>query len=285
VVAPALLLAAIACAADVAAPVAGIVEQPRPFGYVIGDLVTQRLLLQRDARDLEPAALPAPGRVGAWFERHDVRIERTADGARWLFVEYQLINAPQALRTVTLPSWQLRTSDAGPAINVEGWPVSVAPLTPRDAFNEGGLEDMRQERTAPTLATRPLQTRMLASAAMALGIALMWGAWLLWRNRRDRARLPFAGAARTLRTLGDDDPAAWLALHRAFDHAAGRVLHAGTLPLLFERAPYLAAMRSEIERFYAESQARFFGAAEDPRTVSPRALGRALRGLEQRHAS
>jgi hypothetical protein len=34
------------------------VEQPRPFGYVVGDLLAQRVLLELNGRPFEPAALP-----------------------------------------------------------------------------------------------------------------------------------------------------------------------------------------------------------------------------------
>ena len=46
-----------------------IVEQPRPFGYVVGDVLTQRILLQVEGHGFEPAALPRAERVGVWLER------------------------------------------------------------------------------------------------------------------------------------------------------------------------------------------------------------------------
>ena len=60
------LAAAVAAATLTDAAIEATVEQPaRSFGHVIGDVVTQRVLLQRDGRDFEPAALPGAGRIGA----------------------------------------------------------------------------------------------------------------------------------------------------------------------------------------------------------------------------
>src|SRR5690606_18252838 len=50
------------------------VQQPRPFGYFIGDILTQRVLLEAAGRELEPT-LPRAERVGIWFERRPARIE------------------------------------------------------------------------------------------------------------------------------------------------------------------------------------------------------------------
>ena len=44
-----------------------IVQQPRPFGYVLGDTLTQRILLQSAGRNFDPATLPPSERAGLWF--------------------------------------------------------------------------------------------------------------------------------------------------------------------------------------------------------------------------
>ena len=95
---------------------------------------------------------------------------------------------------------------------------------------------------------------------------------------------PFAQAQRTLRGLKDDAPEAWQALHRAFDRTAGASLQPASLHRLFERAPHFAPLRADIERFYADSAARFFGDGGGAAS-SPRALVRTLARIERRHES
>jgi hypothetical protein len=113
----------------VSKPTLAVVAQPRPFGYVVGDLLTQRVLLESGRTSVEPAELPVPGRVGVWFDRRASRIEKRADGHRWLAVEYQVVNAPPALATIRLPAWQLKTKSPAPTLQIAEWPISVGPLT------------------------------------------------------------------------------------------------------------------------------------------------------------
>ncbi len=243
-----------------------VVEQPRPFGYVVGDVLTQRVLL-----DFELDELPRNERLTVWFERRQSRIETDAQGRRWLAVSYQIVNAPQSLTTITLPAWELDSR-----LRVPEWPLSVAPLTQREA-------EPRPDRVAPVIATEPLARQMLLWLGASFVTLASWLAWWLHRNRRASANLPFARALRELRALDESEPRAWQALHRAFDATAGRVVQRETLSALFLRAPYLASRRADIERFFAQSGERFFGNRSGSDPVSVRTLCLTLRQLEKRN--
>ena len=69
--------------------VLAVTQAPRGFGHVLGDLVTQRVLLEHQGRALEPAALPPADRVSLWLERRAVRRETDANGRRWLAIDQQ----------------------------------------------------------------------------------------------------------------------------------------------------------------------------------------------------
>ncbi len=261
-----------------AAGAAAVVQQPRAFGYVVGDVVTQRVLLEAGGRKFEPAELPRTERLGVWLERRPARIERDASGREWLAVSYQIVNAPQSLTTVNLPAWELDGK-----LRIPEWPLSVGPLTPRDAFASGGLRNLRPDRPAPVIATAPIARQMfLWCVALALTVAA-WLVWWLHRNRRASASLPFARALREIRGADDAAPQAWQSLHRAFDATAGRVIQRESLGALFQRAPHLVPCRAQIETFYAESSERFFGAGRGAQAVSVHELCRNLRRLEKRN--
>lgn len=272
-----------ATAAPVPAPAgpAAEVRQPRAFGHVLGDVLTQRVLLQHEGRPVRPAKLPAAQRLGVWLERRAGRIERDENGRDWLVVDYQLINAPQALALLKLPAWQV--AGDGVALQVAEWPFSVAPLTPRRAFEPPGLDELRPDRAPPPVATAPLRTQFALWAGLSAASALAWLGWLGWRNRRAARSQPFARALRELRGLEGDAPAAWQALHRGFDRTAGRTVQIATLHRLFERAPQFEPLRADIERFYALSAELFFGSGRGDGAVSPPALARRLRAIEKRH--
>lgn len=257
-----------------------IVEQPRPFGYVVGDVVTQRVLL---TTDFEPTALPPVQRVNIWFERRTPRIEVAADGRRWLIVDYQLINAPPALKTIQLPTWEMESKANGVQLKIPAASISVAPLIANGP--SGTAIELRSDRGVSSIDTAPAHASVILWS-LALAVTLLaWLAWLQWRNWRDSHNRPFARALHDLRRIDEAAPEAWQALHRAFDQTAGRVLQTETLPTLFERAPHLQAQRADIERFFTQSNERFFGAGLSSDVVSVRSLCRELRRIERRHAS
>jgi mxaA protein len=260
------------------------VEQPRAFGHTLGDLLTQRVLLAIDGKPVELGKPPAPGRVGVWLERRPTRVERDADGRRWLVIEHQLINAPQALTALTLPALDLPTS--GGLLGVPAWPFSAAPLTPRNAFARGALDTLQPDRAAPAVDTASIRRQIALWGGLCVATLLAWGGWLGWRSWRADRQQPFARALRELNGLrgrSDDAPEAWQALHRAFDRTAGRSLQAASLARLFERAPQYAPLRADIERFYAQSATLFFGDGQPADALPLRSFARRLRSIEKRH--
>jgi mxaA protein len=258
-----------------------MVEQPRSFGYVVGDLLVQRVLLELNGRAFEPAASPRAERVSAWLERRLARLESTPDGRRWLTVAYQVINAPQALTLARVPAWELKAKSSTDTLRIAQWPISISPLTPRAAFAQGDLGELRPDRPAPSVATEPIRRAIAIWSSAALATLAVWLGWWLWRNWRASASQPFASALREIRRAGDEAPEAWQALHRAFDRTAGRVMQPSGLAGLFERAPYLTPMRPRIELFFEQSSERFFGAGLPPDRLSVSALCADLRRIEK----
>jgi mxaA protein len=264
--------------------VAATVQQPRAFGHVLGDVLTQRVLLPGDGHTLRGLPPPSAGRVGVWLERRPPRIEEDAQGRSWMVLEYQVVNAAQTLTQIGLPALELRPADGAP-LSVAAWPISVGPLTPRTAFRTGDLDTLQPDRIIVPPDAPAVRRRMIAMLALTLASVLAWAAWWSWRTRRDARRLPFARAWQTIRALRTADidahDAAWLHLHRAFDAAAGEVVHAASLHALFAHAPYLEAEKSRIEAFYANSQRRFF-LRDAASPFDLRELARALHRAEQR---
>lgn len=271
------------------APAAGdaaVVEQPRSHGHLVGDMLTQRVLLERAAQAFEPAELPGAQRIGVWLERRAGRIETTADGRRWGVFDYQLINAPREMRSLQMPAFELAGAAGQPALVVPAWTIVVSPL----ALNEpdkAGLPLLQPDREAPQVAVAPLQRRLGFWGVATLLLLAAWPGWWAWRNWRAASALPFAQAWRSLRRGDDLQAPAWQVLHRAFDAAAGRAVHAGSLPALFRQQPQLETLRPDIEAFYRASAARFFAeggsSAASATAVSPRSLCAACRRIERQH--
>jgi mxaA protein len=260
-----------------------VVEQPRSFGHVIGDLFTQRVLLSAGGKEFEPADLPSTGRAGVWFERRAVRVETDEQGRRWLSVTYQLMNSPPALAIVNVPAWKLKSRDTKEELSVAEWPMSVAPLTPREPFARAGLGGLRPDRAVAPIPLLPMQRGFWIGIGGFILCIAAWVAWWAWRGWKAASSQPFAVALREMGKVEGTAPEAWHALHRAFDRMAGQAIREETLPQLFRQAPHLVPMRSAIELFFSQSAARFFGGQSPQQPVGVRELCRELRRIEKRH--
>lgn len=267
----------------VVVPVRSPVDNPRPYGYLVGDTLTQRVQLTVDGKPVELTELPRKDRFGVWISRRSARIERDPDGSRWLAMEYQIINASKDVDVISLPKLKLRTTTPDVFIEVADWPITVGAITASLVRNQGGLLPLQPDRPAPTVALAPIRHQLhLALGGLAATLAL-WLGWWRWREWRASAQLPFGRARRQLGRVDAQSDEAWRLLHQAFDASAGRAIQPGTLALLFRARPEFEAARASIERFYAESAARFFGGRLAADGVSLRALCAELRAIERAH--
>ena len=255
------------------------VEQPRAFGHVLGDVLTQRVLLQHAGRPVDVITPPAADRVGLWLERRPARAETDDQGRRWLALDYQVVNAPRALTTLSLPALTIATRGGTP-LALPAWPISVGPLTPSEVVGQGALQPLRPDRPVDAVSTVAIEHRFRGALVALGGVLLAWLAWWGGRNWRESRRLPFARAWRELRHVDAARPEAWLSLHRAVNASAGRVVHGASLSRWLDEQPHLRPLQAQLEGFYRHSSERFFagGAAA---AYPLHALGRALRDAER----
>ena len=271
-----------------AVPTPALVQQPRAYGYTIGDLLQQRIALGTIAVPFVPAELPRIGRIGSSLWRRRVAQQVDAGGQHWLQIEYQLINTPQSLTVWYLPKLILKSADGSNSITVANAAFSVSPFTPPQPFEEAALPALQPDAPpAPVSLTSIMRRIRLATAALSLVLAT-WAALLLWRYLQRGRYLPFACAVRDMRALRQAPEVDALALqrrlHHAFNTTAGAVVRPATLPHLLQQAPHLAIERSAINDFLQKSHAAFFGGQPPSEPSSITALAQRLRRLEQRHA-
>jgi mxaA protein len=266
----------------VVVPVRSPVEQPRPYGYLVGDTLVQRVRLSVDGRPVELVELPRRDRHGVWIVRRGSSLETRADGTRWLAMEYQIVNASKDVDVISLPKLSLRTTTPEVFIEVPDWPITVGAITASLVRNQGGLMQLQADRPVPTVALAPIRHRLMQVLTALGATLLLWFGWWRWREWQASRRLPFGRAQAELRGLDAESDAAWRCLHQAFDAAAGRVIQPASLGALFAARPELEAERAAIERFYAASAARFFG-GQTQGDSGLAALCARLRKLERGH--
>ena len=256
-------------------------EEPRAYGWQVGDVMTRRITVEAAAAfRFDSNSLPRPGRQGAAFELRQVSwdSESAAGGQRHrLRLEYQVFLSPVAVRTLELPPLLLRFDTDGRTqdVRVDAWPVTVAPLVPVDVSPRRGLGELQPDAPPPLIDTRAAWQRLwgiAAVAALLLAYLAQVTLGLPWLARRQR---PFAMAWRALRSLPAGDAqaqrrAAFICLHEALNRSADGALFEPGLDAFIAAQPRFAALRDELAAFFPSSRLEFFGHEEAAADTLPR---------------
>ena len=253
------------------------VEDPRPFGYVIGDTLERTIRLEAAKPfQLDTGKLPKTRRVGAWLELQKVNVAsspRLHSNHYRLMLTYQLINSPEAVKSLSLPklNLQLVSGDKTVMQEVPEFSFNAGPLTPPHTPASEGVYLMRPDNSPP-LISQTTQRVWFFFFLLILILALLYAVYLRiglpWAGAR-----PFAWAYRDVRRLArqaEGDEAfrqALRRLHRAFDQTAGRPLFRVELDVFFAEHPRFAQMRSTTEKFFEISQNEFFGIGAGERSI------------------
>lgn len=272
------------------------IDHPRPYGYVIGDVLESHISLSLNAPyRLQREALPAPGPVDRWLTLHDVRMQtrqRAGFTEYRITLGYQILSAPEHLRRLFAPGADVAFSDGGQPLYfpVSGFAYAVAPLILPQDLSDGALPAPRPAHPPPPIPTAPHVWR-LALIGAGLGVlALLWAYLYGVLPFLGRNRGPFARAYRRLRDCArrppgpERDRATLRVLHRAFDQSAGRALFGEDLDRFFRDHPRFEPAREAIEALFETSRGVFF----DPHRPGPApqldrlvALCRRCRDLER----
>ena len=210
----------------------------------------------------------APGRVipGRAHRAGIVRPRGPASGRRSIrAIRYEEPPSSKPTPPPAKASPKTQAPPAGKAAKGKEPPAKKARQKPKPGDRD------RETRPSPPPALLPEWPALAGIGASAL-IALVLGVFLLWRYDRlpllPRNPGPLVRTWRRWRrvdanAIDDADQTALLRdIHAALARSAGETLYPATLPRLFERAPYLAPLRTRIESTFAASWHRFYGVGE-----------------------
>ena len=297
----ALLLAAMACASP-CSPAA--VEElrlttPRPFGYVIGDIIEHRisLVLERGF-ELDPASIPEPGRASRLLALNEAELESEAcdgESRHSIRLRYQIVNAPPRVIGAGTPHLRLRV--LGPEgdlpVVLPAWGFTVGPIVTPEERSPGRLPNLRPALPPSPFSIDAHTARVLALGALALALLVPILRDRLAGRRGAPAARHFDRAYRRLRREAEDPPSPGAAaealteVHAAFNATAGRAVFEHDLARFFVEHPRFEPLRASIEAFFAESGRVLYGRDRGaPDTDSHldrlRDLCRACRDVERR---
>lgn len=244
-------------------------QEPRAFGYSVGDVVTRTFTIDVPARFvLDAESLPKHGRRGKAIELRNIewRQSSLAGGERHVLrLDYQVFVSPREVRTLELPPLTLRLAGQprDENVRIDAWPLTVAPLVPIEVSPRDGLGDLRPDRPALVIDTSASRARLAAYAVVLtclLGYLVFVYYGLPWWSRRHR---PFSTAWSELRGLrANRSVAQWREafqrVHQALNQTAGQVLFEAGIDRFIAKDPRFAALRGDLATFFRRSNEAFF---------------------------
>lgn len=244
-------------------------NNPRPFGYVVGDMLEQELIITTNAgQRIDEKRLPVLGRVNAWLELRAIKIIESSTPANRIYrvkLTYQLPNSPTEVRVIELPSQQFEFSGADKSLKVKSteWPITLGPITPEEVLARDGLEAMRSDVTPQPIDTSAYRHRMVGYALALAALLLYWCYRYFGIPYLNRQRRPFTRTFRELNLLAKQtEPNPYSRsielIHHALNETAGKSLFIGNVEqfLATKRLPpKLVTMTRE---FFQVSRKEFF---------------------------
>lgn len=260
------------------------VREPLPYGYQIGDtLVREVEVAPSSGASFAEKALPRAGRANTWFDLRSIGVERERGGVVRLRLEYQVINVPDGVKTVSTPAFAVPVESAGKVVRLPVNPVfvTIAPMTVETVLGRDRLVDVQADEPAPLVDTAEAWTRIrLAGLAALLPLLALAYCWTPW-ERLFRPARPFARALREAQRLrGAPDDAFWPQALRAFHHAldatAGATVFPGESGRLTRRHAGFGRLEADLGGWLEVSRALFFGGAAFPEAARRQDLLRLL---------
>ncbi|MBX9715077.1 MAG: hypothetical protein K2X42_00650, partial [Burkholderiaceae bacterium] len=255
------------------------IDEPRPYGHSVGDIVRRQVVVDiAPGYSLDEATLPVVGRHGVPIElRRLTHHQGRAGGGQRLemTLEYQVLISPREVRTFELPPIVLGFK-GGPRpqdVRIDAWPLTVSPLVPVEVSPRRGLGDLQPDAAPPLIDTGAGPWRLAGYGVLAMpGLAYLALVYLglPWFGRRRR---PFNIAWRALKALPRQPSAepmspqqrrvAFQRLHEALNQTAGEVVFEHSIERFVAGQPHFVGLRGDLALFFQRSRAEFFGGPPD----------------------
>jgi len=254
-------LSLLGCSGSIDEPVSYFnVETPRPFGYVNGDEIPQRIIIEtRSGIALQPGSLPAKGQINRWLNLNQVTVKQT--GRRYqIDLLYQVFYAPLEVKSLTLPGFTVQLSQGEKNISqsVPAWTFSLSPLRELVVRQTEQGEYMRPDSPPPLLANTQALYGLSASLTVAALIAAYLGYLYGCFPNRLRRTL-FKRALRKLAGLSKADMEQALTfVHHTLNSLNGQPLFSNRLGEFYRRNPQYLQINAQLVWFFNYSNRYFF---------------------------
>lgn len=275
-----ILLLLAGCSGSVTEPVSYFaVETPRPFGYVIGDEIAQRIVIEtRPGITLQTASLPARGQINRWLNLTQINIEQQGEQTI-INLRYQVFYAPLEVKMLTLPGFTLQFAQGENTLSkaVPDWSFTVAPLRELAVRKNEQHEYMRPDARPTLLSDSTAQMGLWSSCS----VSVLLGAYLayLYGYFPQSRRRVFKQALKQFAKLNEGDMAQALTVaHQAFNKLNSQPLFQHQLADFYTRHSEYQRINQSLAWFFDYSYHYFFSGQQ---TVTHEHLEKIRELLEQ----
>lgn len=256
-----MVLSLLGCSGSIDEPVSYFnVETPRPFGYVNGDEIPQRIVIEtRPGISLQAGSLPAKGQINRWLNLNRITVKQS--GQRYqIDLLYQVFYAPLEVKSLTLPGFTVQLSQGEKSIgkNVPAWTFTLSPLRELVVRQSEQGEYMRPDSPPPLLTDTQALYGLAASLSVAVLIAAYLG-YLYGCYPNMLRRTLFKRALRKLAGLSEADmEQALTVVHHALNSLNGQPLFSNRLSEFYRRNPEYLQISPQLAWFFSYSNRYFF---------------------------
>ncbi|NOT84292.1 MAG: nonribosomal peptide synthetase MxaA [Methylococcaceae bacterium] len=260
-----LILFLTGCSASNTEPVRNFTfDAPRPFGYVLGDEITQHISFEADdSISLQTNRLPAAGPINRWLNLNQITHQQHAsnDGVRHeVTLRYQVFYAPLEVKLLTIPGFNIALQQNSKAINqdVPAWAFNMSPLRELSVRKTAAGEYKRPDAMPLLLQNRFAPYRLIACliSALAIGVYLasLYGLLPHWFKK-----IIFKPAAQQLGKLSKNEMDKALGLvHQALNTLNQQPLFHSQLSNFYRHHPAYQPLHAQLDWFFNYSNRYFF---------------------------
>jgi mxaA protein len=243
---------------------------PRPFGYVIGDEIQHRLLLEtRNGVKLQAGSLPRPGTLNRWLNLNQITVKESRAGSGFRYtidLTYQVFYAPNEVKMLTIPGFELTLGQgdktAGQA--VPAWNFTLSPLRELAVRKDDGGEYKRPDAMTPMLSNDGPMLGLSAAGLVALfsaaGLAFLYG-YLPGMPRRSIFK---RASSKLARLSGQELEQGLTVFHDALNALNRQPLFKHKLAGFYRQYPQYRSVAGKLDWFFNCSNSYFFAGEAEP---------------------
>lgn len=256
-----LVLSLLGCSGSIDEPVSYFnVETPRPFGYVNGDEIPRRIIIEtRSGISLQPGSVPAKGQINRWLNLNQVSVKQS--GRRYqIDLRYQVFYAPLEVKALTLPGFTLQLSQGEKNISqsVPAWTFTLSPLR-KLVIRQTDQGEYLCPDSPPSLLVNSNALYGLAASLSIAALTALYLGYLYGYFPGLSRRTAFKRVLRKLAGLSKADMEQALTLvHQALNNLNGQPLFSNRLSEFYRRNPPYRQISSQLTWFFNYSNRYFF---------------------------